>query len=144
PFTDDPVSEIRLPSGNASVDRLCERVAGAGLRLRLIAMCEGAFPAGMLASIYDENADPPMVHAGCGCSWSPVHAAVRAITEAAQSRIADIQGARENILRPGDPVSRFTGHTRRRRVPPYGRWYFDGPANPLELAALPDRSSDDL
>ena len=143
-FRDRPVTGITLPTGNAVVDDLYRCVSAAGLRLRLVAMAEPHFPTAILASIHEPAPGAEQFHAGCGCSWSPIHACVRAITEAVQARSADIQGARENILRADDPPSRFTTHTRRRPELPYGRWYFDGPLMMMDLVELPDRSSDDL
>jgi ribosomal protein S12 methylthiotransferase accessory factor len=141
---DDPVIEIRTPTGDADVDGLCQRIDAAGLRLRLVAMGQPGFPIAVLASLHERAYGTETLHTGCGCSWSPGHACVRAITEAVQSRVADIQGARENIVRFSDPATRFTGHTRRRNALPHGRWYFDGPSVLVDFGEIADRSSDDL
>jgi ribosomal protein S12 methylthiotransferase accessory factor len=74
-------------------------------------------------------------------SLSPEHAAIRAITEAAQARLADIQTAREDF-EPDDVVA---GIARRRPTPRRsGSWYFDAPSRASSLAALTDRSSNDV
>jgi ribosomal protein S12 methylthiotransferase accessory factor len=143
-FTDDPISEIAQPTGSERVDVLCEKLTRTGLRVRLVAMRAEPFPAAVLASIHDTQGNVERLAVGCGCAWSPVDAAVRAVTEAAQARIADIQGARENILRWDDPPSRFSAHTRRRLRLPHGRWYFDGPVQQMQFTQLRDGSSDDL
>jgi len=143
-YMDDPVSEVAQPTGSERVDVLCDKFARTGLRVRLVAMREPRFPAAILASLHDTGGEVERLHVGCGCAWSPVDAAVRALTEAAQARVADIQGARENILRSNDPPSTFSDHTRRRARLPHGRWYFDGPVQRMAFAELHDGSSDDL
>ncbi|HEY9179235.1 MAG TPA: YcaO-like family protein, partial [Candidatus Baltobacteraceae bacterium] len=111
-FVDDPVDEIVQPTRVRSIDSVCERFSQAGTEVRLVAMRVPPFPLGVLASVCDrERTD---FHAGFGCSRSPVTAVLRALSEAAQACTANIQAARENILRAGDPPSRFATHTRRR------------------------------
>ena len=125
-------SELQLPSGDARVDALAARVTGAGLHLRVMHLTptEPWLPPVMCASIVEDRSDPPMAHAGFGCSLAPAHAAVRAITEAAQSRLTDIAGAREDAVR----LSAL----------PRKRWFYDLPLPAVGLDALPDDSSDDL
>jgi ribosomal protein S12 methylthiotransferase accessory factor len=142
PFVDDPVQEIVQPTGINAIDRLCRMFTREGLRLRLIAMCAPPLPIGVLAGVYD--AERAEFRAGLGCSWSPVTAVIRAITEAAQARAADVQAARENILRADDPPSDFTLNTRRRISLPHGRWYFDAPTTPVRLDDFADESSGSL
>ncbi len=139
PFIDDRVDEIAQPTGVASVDAVCGMLAAAGLRVRLVAMRAPPLPLGILAGIHDpERAD---FRAGLGCSWSPAVAVVRALTEAVQGRAADIQAARENILRAADPPSRFLNNTRRQTALPRGRWYFDSPTRTVRLQHLCDAST---
>lgn len=138
PFVDDPAEEIVQPTGVDEVDVLCARFARAGLRVRLMALRAAGMPLGVLAGAHDpERGD---FRAGLGCSWAPANAAVRALTEAAQARAADIQAARENILRAQDPPSAYTANTRRRASLPRGRWYFDGPVQHVRLRDLPGTS----
>jgi ribosomal protein S12 methylthiotransferase accessory factor len=85
-----------------------------------------------------------MAHVGLGCALSPAHALTRAITEAVQSRVVDIQAAREDILRPDEPAGMMGTHARRLRAVPSGQWYYDVPSDRITLASLPDRATDDL
>ncbi|HVA28420.1 MAG TPA: YcaO-like family protein [Candidatus Baltobacteraceae bacterium] len=123
--------EVVWPTGDSEIDALCGMVTGAGLRMRLVLLREGELPYVFNAAIIDPNAECIEVAYGKGASLSPKHAAIRAITEAAQSRLTDIQGAREDLDRRAK-LSRK-------------RWYAEGPArSALEFASLPDRSSLDL
>lgn len=139
------VLEVRLPSGRTSVDELAATLAREGLTLRLLELDEGSLPHVMTASVYDPHLAPPMLHMGFGCSLSPEHAALRAITEAIQCRVADMQAAREDLLRPDDPPHGDMEHGRRSHGLPKGAWFFDVPArDSIELTQLEDRSSSDL
>lgn len=145
PLVDDAVAkEIQLPTGYAAVDRLIGEVEVAGLSIRLLALEEPGLPVCVIASIRQLAVEPPLAHAGLGCSWSPEHAATRAITEAVQGRLVDFQGAREDMLREDDPRTCYGNHGRRRSTLPHGRWYFDAPAPVVALRSLADRSSQDL
>lgn len=145
-MTDDPVGYcIELPTKYAAIDHLLERLESASIGVTLRALVEPHLPVTMVACIYDLPCGSASVYAGLGCSWSPYYAALRAITEAVQSRLTDLQAAREDILRPQDPAGIFVGHLRRRSAAfPKGRWYFDAPAPRVSLEWLDDRSSQDL
>ena len=106
---------------------------------------EGMLPHVMTASVFDPHLEPPMLHMGFGSSLSPEHAALRAITEAIQCRVADIQAAREDLLRPDDPPHGGVEHARRSHELPSGAWFYDAPAREtIEFATLRDRSTLDL
>lgn len=141
---DDPsATEIELPTGSAAVDTLIERVQGAGLTVALRAFERAPFPILMVATIADHAGGESAAHGGHGCSLSPEHAAIRAITEAAQSRAADFLAAREDLCHhdatdmPDYGVPRWFGV-------PSGRWYYDAPAPRRGLASFADRSTDDV
>lgn len=134
---DDPVEELQLPCGQESVDGLWKRCVDSGSTLRVVVMRESDLPIAMTATLCERSGGTPRVHTGSGCAWSATDAALGAITEAVQCRVADTQAARENILRRSDPPARFAIHTRRRSFQPYGRWYFDGPTRKIMLADLP-------
>lgn len=136
--------EVMFPTGNAPLDELYGRVSASGLRVRVLYLREGALPAVMVATTLEDTGSGPAQHMGFGSSLSPAHAATRALTEAVQSRIVDIQGAREDIVREDDPKTKLLDHARRTSSLPYGRWYFDAPARPIRLDAIEDRASDDL
>ena len=144
---DDPIGiALELPTGEAVVDAIHAKIERCGLRVRLLALGEGVLPTTIIATLFDPHAASPMVHIGLGTSWSPVHATVRALTEAVQSRLTDVQGAREDIVRAGDSrPTRFRSHNRRLARLPHGRWTFDGPvAAHGRLREIADRSSNDL
>ncbi len=137
-------SAVTIPSGNADLDRLVECVTAQGLRLRIMHLYEPHLPPVMLASIVEEGSDPPMSHIGLGCSLSPPHAAIRAVTEAAQSRLTDIHGARDDALRAGDAATQATEHTRRPSKAPKDVWFYDLPADAVDLESIADSSTNDL
>ena len=137
--------EVRLPAACANVDDLARTLSREGVVLRLFELDEGALPHVMTASIYDPHLAPPMLHMGFGCSLSPEHAALRAITEAVQCRVGDIQAAREDLMRPDDPSNGGIEHARRSHALPAGAWFYDAPArDTIDFASLADRSTDDL
>jgi len=137
--------ELAIPTQDAAVDALAAKVVDAGLRLRVMYLEEPELPPVMLASIVEEGSAPPMSHIGLGCSLSPAHAALRAIAEAAQSRLIDIQGAREDALRVDEPrIGLIPEHTRRLSAVPKNRWFYDVPAHSVALGSIPDMSTQDL
>jgi len=142
---DDPAgSFVTLPTGCAPVDELLAAIERGGLTPRLVALADGPLPPAILATVTESGSDRPMVHLGLGCSWSPEHAAVRALTEAVQSRVVDIQGAREDIQPPTGPDIGFGDHGRRANALPTGRWFYDAPSPAIALRDLADRASTDL
>ena len=144
---DDPIgTAIEMPTGDPTIDGILARIASCGLTVRLIAIAEGALPMTVFATLVEPDAAAPTAHIGLGASWSPVHATLRALTEAVQSRLTDVQGAREDIVRADDDrPTRFRSHSRRIARLPYGRWHFDGPvAGRARLDEFADRSSNDL
>jgi ribosomal protein S12 methylthiotransferase accessory factor len=144
-MVDDPAGAfVRLPTGCAPVDALLAAIERGGLVARLVAVAGGPLPPLLLATVTEPGANPPMVHLGLGCSWSPEHAAVRALTEAVQSRVVDIQGAREDIQPAAGPEIGFGDHGRRADALPAGRWYYDAPSPAIAFPDLPDRSDPDL
>ena len=136
--------EITLPCGNATIDEVVREIRAAGLVVRAFALHEEALPLTVLASVTEPQAPSPMAHMGLGCALSPAHALVRALTEAVQSRVVDIQAAREDILRADEAPGTMGTHGRRLRAVPSGQWCYDVPAEVIALADLDDRSSDDL
>jgi ribosomal protein S12 methylthiotransferase accessory factor len=137
--------ELAFPTGNAGVDSLAKGFSDAGLCLRVTYLEDAVLPPAMLACVAEPGANPPMCHIGLGCSLSPAHAAIRAMTEAAQSRLTDIQGAREDALRVGDaPIGSIPTHTRRLAEAPKNRWFYDLPTATIDLGAIPDAATEDL
>lgn len=138
------IPEIALPVGESNVDWLVRELRTAGLTVHAFALDEPPLPIAVLASISEPDAAIPMAHMGLGCALSPAHALTRALTEALQSRVVDIQAAREDMLRADEPKGIMGDHARRLREVPKGRWYLDIPAERIALAELSDRSSEDL
>ncbi|HTX58214.1 MAG TPA: YcaO-like family protein [Verrucomicrobiae bacterium] len=143
---DDPVcAEVLGGDEDTLLADPIARVRGAGLRFRLLSLARARWPVAMMATIAEPRGSPLYYHIGFGCSWSPRHAAIRAITEAAQARLTDIQGCREDILGAGAPARGALEHGRRpAALPPTGRWFYDGPAGSVRLGALPDESAPHL
>ena len=136
--------EIALPAGEPNVDRLVREIRAAGLVVRALALPEGTLPLTVIASVTEPNATPPMAHMGLGCALSPAHALTRALTEAVQSRVVDIQAAREDILRSDEPAGSMGAHARRLKAIPTNKWYYDLPAPSTVLGDLEDRAGEDL
>ncbi len=143
---DDVVaSEVIDAAEHPILGDLIARIKAAGLEFRLLAYAPPGWPTAMLACITERAGRELFYHIGMGCSLSPGHAAIRAVTEAAQSRAADIQGAREDLERADGAAPNDVKHGRRPAgFPTDGRWYFDGPAKRIGLADLPDTSCADL
>jgi len=135
---------LELPCGSDAIDGLAGRVAGAGLSLRVMILRERGFPIVALSTIVERYSDPPMAHIGAGCSLTAEHAIVRSITEAVQSRVTDIQGARDVLLRPGDPLLDGHAGTRRPNAMPQNRWTLDLRAPSVRLSELDDSGTRDV
>jgi ribosomal protein S12 methylthiotransferase accessory factor len=141
-FIDDPVAtEYAVPTGSPDVDALLDRIAAAGLAVRLRAVELRPLPILFIATISGDEGGASRSHSGFGCSLSPRHAAMRAMTEAAQGRLADIHAVREDLVHAvGDGDDRH----RRRTAVPSGTWYFDAPARASSLDRVTDRASGDV
>lgn len=141
---DDAIAnEVIVTPQTPVIGALAGQIRRAGLRLRLLCYANGNWPVAMLACIADPDGGGMFYHLGMGCSWSRLHAATRAITEAAQVRLGDISGAREDLRHASAAMTGFQ-HGSRPAAFPTGRWYFDGPAQPIAFDDLPDRSGADL
>jgi YcaO-like protein with predicted kinase domain len=89
--------------GDAVIDVMTDRIARAGMRLLLLDMTTDigvpAFLAVIMPGNLSDRVDARWSHVcgGCGCHPDPVRAALRAITEAAQSRLTAIAGSRDDF-----------------------------------------------
>jgi ribosomal protein S12 methylthiotransferase accessory factor len=143
-FIDDAVAtEYLPPTGSTVVDQLLDQIKAAGLDVTLRAVELQPFPMVFLATICDERGTVSRSHTGFGCSLTPEHAAIRAITEVAQGRLADIQAAREDLSAADDPTANDPHHQRVTSLP-VGTWYFNAPARQATLPMLVDRGSDSI
>ncbi len=136
--------QFRLPVGDAIIDGLIDEIEYAGLTVRALVLREEPLPVTVLASIIEPDSSPPMAHMGLGCALSPAHALTRALTEAVQSRVVDIQAAREDILRVGENAGVMGEHGRRLEALPTDCWYFDVPSETIELKDVADPTTADL
>ncbi|MBV8636632.1 MAG: YcaO-like family protein [Candidatus Eremiobacteraeota bacterium] len=136
--------EIEFPTGVASIDGLVSAIRSAGLTVRALALEEKPLPVTVIATVSEPGSTPPMAHIGLGCALSPAHALTRALTECVQSRVVDIQAAREDILRVGEEAGISGSHARRLESLPKDAWYFDMAATKTRLGDLADRTTDDL
>jgi ribosomal protein S12 methylthiotransferase accessory factor len=103
---DAEVSErCRSPSdlGDPALDGLIAKIEGAGLRLRLFDIStDVAVPVWFATISPPPESDPARwrhfdLQSGSGCHPDPARAAIRAVTEAAQSRVTAISGARDDF-----------------------------------------------
>jgi len=89
--------------GDTVIDVMTDRITRAGMRLLLLDMTTDigvpAFLAVIMPGNLSDRADARWSHVcgGCGCHPDPVRAALRAITEAAQSRLTAIAGSRDDF-----------------------------------------------
>jgi ribosomal protein S12 methylthiotransferase accessory factor len=135
---------VVLPCGDPVVDALVANIEHAGLIVRAMYLDEQPLPPTVIATVTEPGSSPPMAHLGLGCSLSPAHALTRALTEAVQSRVTDIQAAREDILRSTDPAGNLGEHARRPSALPTDQWYFRKAEASVSLSSIEDRSSNDL
>lgn len=86
---------------DSNIDWLAERIASAGFVLRLFDTSSDIALPVFMATISPATQHGTYLHfdlaAGYGCHLSPRVAAMRAITEAAQTRITNISGARDDF-----------------------------------------------
>ena len=88
---------------DAELDRLVAAIEAAGLRLRLFDVSSDvAIPVSFATISPPPQSDPAGwrhfdLQSGSGCHPDPARAAIRAVTEAAQSRLTAISGARDDF-----------------------------------------------
>lgn len=136
--------ELELPCGDPVIDGLVNEIRATGMIVRALVLREGNLPIASIATITEPDSTPPMAHMGLGCALSPAHAITRALTEAVQSRVVDIQAAREDILRADEDAGEMGDHARRLKELPTDQWYYDIPNTSVRMSDLDDRTGDDL
>jgi len=93
----DRYPAVDLATASVELKRLIHRFTQAGVRLLLRDItCETGVPA-YFAATFEQVSHGVLAHEGMGAHPDPQVALTRAVTEAAQSRAADIQGSREDI-----------------------------------------------
>jgi YcaO-like protein with predicted kinase domain len=105
-FPEDDVSRRLcdpMSIGDSQISRLVHSIWDAGLRVQLLDMTSDiSVPAYtvLLASTASNGVEAslsPPIYAGCGCHLLPRRAIIRALTEAAQARLAFVAGARDDF-----------------------------------------------
>jgi ribosomal protein S12 methylthiotransferase accessory factor len=83
-------------------------------------------------------------HAGYGCHPDAEVAVLRAITEAAQSRVVDMQGVREDLNLPGARIQPWQEMTYRGRALDATGWPFGQPRHQVAFGEIASHRSDDI
>jgi ribosomal protein S12 methylthiotransferase accessory factor len=91
----------------------------------------------------DVSAEIPRAHLGLGTHHDPEVAAMRALTELAQSRVVDIQGVREDMSGADEKVSKYMSHTKRTSQISKRIWYHMDTTNRRSMADVPSVHNDD-
>jgi ribosomal protein S12 methylthiotransferase accessory factor len=116
PFSDDgeryPV--IDLDTVDGEVRRMCDLYLEAGLPPTLREITSDIGVPTFCATVREEvHKDLPRAHLGVGTHPEPRVAALRALSEAAQSRVVDIQGVREDMSGATENVPSYMCHAKR-------------------------------
>jgi len=91
----------------------------------------------------DVSADLPRAHLGIGTHQEPRVAALRALTEAAQSRVVDIQGVREDMTEADEQTPRYMAHAKRVSHINRKTWYHMKTNNRISFADIPSIQTED-
>ena len=97
------------------------------------------------AAVADDSVpDFPLVHCGIGSHPNARIAAIRALTELAQSRAVDIQGAREDLVAAGAPADPAFLHTRRVDKIDRRRWLLQESGEARPFREIPSYENTDI
>ena len=132
---------VALDSVGGPVATLLDHIREAGLVLHVRAADEGLGIPYFAAMLHDPDVlTPQLLTAGYGCHPSRDVAFVRAVTEAAQSRLTIIHGGRDDLT---DHHARYKGWTAARRRAEMER-VVGGMARgtPVAFESLPDRAAE--
>lgn len=99
----------------------------------------------VMAAVADDSVPGfPQAHAGMGAHPNARIAAMRALTELAQSRVVDIQGVREDLKPVGVPVQAGEHHLQRvQKIQPQ-RWLLQQTGRQRRLCDLHSSENDDI
>lgn len=84
---------------DAACAGVLDRFAAAGIAVTMHDITSDIAVPAFLCEIRDERGLRPLSHSGMGCHLDPAIALLRALTEAAQSRLTYITGSRDDIFR---------------------------------------------
>ncbi len=122
-FSRDLGKEIVLTEEDGYLYELALKFKNAGIELKVwLVPTDTGIPTVIAATDDVKLKDPALLVMGAGSHLKPEIAVARAITEAAQSRVVQIQGAREDTDREG--FIRSVGYDRMKRL--NGFWFEEG------------------
>ncbi len=136
---------VNLKSAGQPIEELQERFERAGLRpiVRDITSDLGICCA--VASVCDDSVQGfPLAHCGLGAHPNARIAVTRALTELAQSRATDIQGAREDIVAAGAPAHSSARHMQRIQEIEPRRWLLQDSGPVRQFSDLPSVENEDI
>ena len=136
-YTRNPGREIALCESDGLNFELKKKLEDAGIKVKIWMLdSDVEIPTVVVALDDTVLKDPALLVMGAGSHLSPEIAVTRALTEAAQSRVVQIHGAREDTDR--EQVVRTFGYDHMKKMNSY--WYED--LEQLHLDELEDISSD--
>lgn len=134
----NPGMEITITKKDGLAFELYEKFGKANIEVKLWYLrTDSGIPTVLAATDDRELLDPSLLVMGVGTHMDSKIAVIRALTEVAQSRATQIQGAREDTDR--EKVVRTIGHERMKRLNRH--WYGEGKEK-VSLKDLPDLSTD--
>jgi ribosomal protein S12 methylthiotransferase accessory factor len=136
-YTRNPGKQIELSESDGLNYELKRRMEEAGLKDKLW-LLDSDIDIPTVVTALDDTVlkDPALMVMGAGAHLDPGIAITRALTEAAQSRVVQIHGAREDTDR--ERVVRTFGYEHMKKLNSY--WYEELP--PVQMDELEDGSSD--
>lgn len=136
-YTRNPGREIALSESDGMNYLLKKKIEDAGIKVKVWLLDSDVdIPTVVVALDDTVLKDPALLVMGAGSHLSPEIAVTRALTEAAQSRVVQIHGAREDTDR--EQVVRTFGYDHMKKLNKY--WYED--LDTVSMGDLKDDSSD--
>lgn len=134
-FTRNLGKEIVLTEEDGYLFELARKFKDAGIDLKIwLVPTDTGIPTIIAATDDVKLKDPALLVMGAGSHLKPEIAIARAITEAAQSRVVQIQGAREDTDREG--FIRSVGYDRMKRL----NWFWFEEGEKISLSEVKDLS----
>ncbi|WP_438009590.1 YcaO-like family protein [Sorangium sp. So ce321] len=146
PFSDDgdryPVIDPSTLDGE--VRQVCDMYVAAGLPPTLRDITSDIGVPTMVVTVSEEvSPDFPRAHIGVGAHQDRRVAALRALTEAAQSRVVDIQGVREDMTSAEEKTSKYMSHAKRVSRINRKNWLHMETSNKRSFADIPSLQTED-
>jgi ribosomal protein S12 methylthiotransferase accessory factor len=138
-----PIVDVRR--AGQPIEELLERFEHAGLHPIVRDITSDLGICCIVASAYDDSVQGfPQAHCGLGAHPNARIAVTRALTELAQSRATDIQGAREDIVAAGAPSSFGERHMQRIQKIEPRRWLLQDAGPARCFSDLPSVQNEDI